>query len=344
MPSSASITTRCTRHSRSQPTIANSCAVVGWRSRVAPASAGRASCSWGHPQAGLQSRFARIQRRRPFHHQIDIVNFTIEIPPCATGYMSAIARRNRTGMEKSRTLVPMASMRSPTSGSPDQTRYTGSAAPRTTDLGERPHPDFPACAGVPQRGPRNSKLGFGGTPTWTPSFHAHKFAQRWLNISTVHPYTVHIQSIRSTEDSRSTSAHHIHHPHAPSTTASLQAGVSDGWCDSSDRSGFAGPATARAVALPARTFRRKRTAGAVGLVHRLPSVSRFGTVNPRRGRAVVPRSSPVSRFVQAVAARRSLVSAFGFGSFFRFMPDFEFYQNGLRAPIGAWIGSESTYG
>ena len=39
--------------------------------------------------------------------------------------MSAVARRNRTGMEKSRTLVLMATMRSPTIGSPDQTDIRG---------------------------------------------------------------------------------------------------------------------------------------------------------------------------------------------------------------------------
>src|SRR6188508_953344 len=35
--------------------------------------------------------------------------------------MNAVARRNRTGMEKSRTLVLVATMRSPTIGSPDHT-------------------------------------------------------------------------------------------------------------------------------------------------------------------------------------------------------------------------------
>jgi NAD(P)-dependent dehydrogenase (short-subunit alcohol dehydrogenase family) len=42
-------------------------------------------------------------------------------PSRVIGYMSAIARRNRTGIEKSRTLVLIATMRSPTTGSPDQT-------------------------------------------------------------------------------------------------------------------------------------------------------------------------------------------------------------------------------
>ena len=145
-----SITTRCTRHSRSQPTIATA---ARWcRSRAAPASAGRAAARGAH--AGLQSRFAQIQRRHPFHHQIDIVNFIHhENPCCATGYMSAIACRNRTGMEKSRTLVLMASMRSPTIGSPDQTDIRAPHAkidrPRRATA-----PDFPHTR-ASSKGPHN---------------------------------------------------------------------------------------------------------------------------------------------------------------------------------------------
>ena len=64
---------------------------------------------------------------------------------------------NRDG--KSRTLVLVATMRSPTTGSPDQTQKRAHCAknhrPRRATA-----PDFPACAGVP-KGPRNSKLGLG---------------------------------------------------------------------------------------------------------------------------------------------------------------------------------------
>lgn len=74
------------------------------------------------PHTRLQNRFAQIQRRHPLHHQIDIVDLVHnENPSHETDYMSTAARRNRTGKEKSRTLVLMATMRSPTIGSPDQT-------------------------------------------------------------------------------------------------------------------------------------------------------------------------------------------------------------------------------
>ena len=56
-------------------------------------------------------------------------------------------------MEKSRTLVLVATMRSPTIGSLDQTIF-GLAAPSWVDLGERPHPIFPH-ARRPRRGPKN---------------------------------------------------------------------------------------------------------------------------------------------------------------------------------------------
>ena len=60
-------------------------------------------------------------------------------------------------MEKSRTLVLVATMRSPTIGSPDQTYLRA----RCAKLG-RPRrataPDFPACAGVPQ-GDQRTYLG-----------------------------------------------------------------------------------------------------------------------------------------------------------------------------------------
>ena len=63
--------------------------------------------------------------------------------------MNAVARRNRTGMEKSRTLVLVATMRSPTIGSPDQTYLRA----RCAKLG-RPRrataPNFPACAASPK--------------------------------------------------------------------------------------------------------------------------------------------------------------------------------------------------
>ena len=75
-----------------------------------------------HPHTRLQTSFAQIQRRDPLHHQFGIIDlFHNEYPSCATGYMSAIARRNQTGMGKSRTLVLVATMRSPNIGSPDQT-------------------------------------------------------------------------------------------------------------------------------------------------------------------------------------------------------------------------------
>src|SRR3954447_5413606 len=63
--------------------------------------------------------------------------------------MNAVARRNRTEMEKSRTLVLVATMRSPNIGSPDQTYLRA----RCAKLG-RPRrataPDFPACAASPK--------------------------------------------------------------------------------------------------------------------------------------------------------------------------------------------------
>src|SRR6185436_13531818 len=85
-------------------------------------------------------------RRDPLHHQFGIVYFFhLRYPSRATDYMNAVARRNRTGMEKSRTLVLVATMRSPTIGSPDQTYLRA----RCAKLG-RPRrataPDFPACA------------------------------------------------------------------------------------------------------------------------------------------------------------------------------------------------------
>src|SRR5258705_2000809 len=71
--------------------------------------------------------------------------------------MNAVARRNRTGMEKSRTLVLVATMRSPTIGSPDQTYLRA----RCAKLG-RPRrataPDFPACAASP-KGDQTTYLG-----------------------------------------------------------------------------------------------------------------------------------------------------------------------------------------
>ena len=52
----------------------------------------------GHTQTS-KAALAQIQRRHPFQHQIDIVNSSItKIPPVQP---DAIARRNRTGMEKS---------------------------------------------------------------------------------------------------------------------------------------------------------------------------------------------------------------------------------------------------
>ena len=58
-------------------------------------------------------------------------------------------------MEKSRPLVLVATMRSPTTGSPDHTHLRLTCAKETT-LGERPRPDFPACASVPKAGPHDS--------------------------------------------------------------------------------------------------------------------------------------------------------------------------------------------
>ena len=59
-------------------------------------------------------------------------------------------------MEESRTLVLMATMRSPTIGSPDQTQKRAHCAKK-----HRPRrataPDFPACAGVPEAGTRQLK-------------------------------------------------------------------------------------------------------------------------------------------------------------------------------------------
>src|SRR4029078_5107265 len=67
--------------------------------------------------------------------------------------MNAVARRNRTGMEKSRTLVLVATMRSPTTGSPDQTYLRA----RCAKLG-RPRrataPRFSRMRGRTERGQR----------------------------------------------------------------------------------------------------------------------------------------------------------------------------------------------
>src|SRR5258708_5702809 len=63
--------------------------------------------------------------------------------------MNAVARRNRTGMEKSRTLVLVATMRSPTIGSPDQTYLRARCAKLGRPRRATP-PDFPACAASPK--------------------------------------------------------------------------------------------------------------------------------------------------------------------------------------------------
>jgi hypothetical protein len=89
-------------------------------------------------------RRSRLQRRHPLHHQIGVVDcIHREKPSNAADYNKAVARRNRTAMEKSRTLVLIATMRSPTTGSPRIKLKNGLTAPTTTDLSERPHPIFP---------------------------------------------------------------------------------------------------------------------------------------------------------------------------------------------------------
>jgi hypothetical protein len=103
-----------------------------------------------HPHTRLQTGLAQIQRRHPLHHQIGIVDFIHhQNPSRETDYNQAVARRNRTGMKKSRTLVLTATMRSPTIGSPDQTQKRAHCAKK-----HRPRrataPDFPACAGAPE--------------------------------------------------------------------------------------------------------------------------------------------------------------------------------------------------
>ena len=112
-----------------------------------------------HPHTRLQTGLAQIQRRHPLHHQIGIVDFIHrENPSNAADYNKAVARRNRTGMEKSRTLVLIATMRSPTIGSPDQTQKRAHCAKN-----DRPRrataPDFPACAGVPEGDQRTDMRG-----------------------------------------------------------------------------------------------------------------------------------------------------------------------------------------
>jgi hypothetical protein len=84
------------------------------------------------------------------YHQFDIVDLSIlNNPSRATDYMNAVARRNRTGMER---VGPSCSRRQCAAHHwlPGSNLRTGSAAPKTADLGERPRPDFPACTGVPE--------------------------------------------------------------------------------------------------------------------------------------------------------------------------------------------------
>ena len=102
-----------------------------------------------HPHTRFQTGLAQIQRRHPLHHQIGIVDFIHhENPSNAADYNQAVARRNRTGMKNSRTLVLTATMRSPTIGSPDQTQKRAYCAKTPTSASDRT--DFPACAGVPE--------------------------------------------------------------------------------------------------------------------------------------------------------------------------------------------------
>src|SRR5258708_38533210 len=70
--------------------------------------------------------------------------------------MNAVARRNRTGMEKSRTLVLVATTRSPTVGCPDQTYLRA----RCAKLGRprRATARFSRMRGVPE-GDQRTYLG-----------------------------------------------------------------------------------------------------------------------------------------------------------------------------------------
>ncbi len=54
------------------------------------------------------------------------------------------------GERKSRTLVLVATMRSPTIGSLDQTDIRAHPRQRVIDLGERPHPIFPHARASPE--------------------------------------------------------------------------------------------------------------------------------------------------------------------------------------------------
>jgi hypothetical protein len=69
--------------------------------------------------------------------------------------MNAVARRNRTGMEKSRTLVLVATMRSPTIGSPDQTHLRALLRREAPTSASDRTPIFPH-ARASRTGPQNS--------------------------------------------------------------------------------------------------------------------------------------------------------------------------------------------
>ena len=105
-----------------------------------------------HPHTRLETSLAQVQRRHPLHHQIGVVDFLhSKTPSNAADDTKAVARRNRTGMEESRTLVLVATMRSPTTGSRIKLKNEDHFA--TPPTSTTTAPDFPACARVP-KGPR----------------------------------------------------------------------------------------------------------------------------------------------------------------------------------------------
>jgi hypothetical protein len=118
-----------------------------------------------HPHTRLQTSLAQIQRRHPLHHQIGVVDFITRILPGKP----ITTRRSPAGTEQGwkesdPRVVLVATMRSPTIGSPNQTQKRAHCAKK-----HRPRrataPDFPACAGVPKE-PRNSKFVAKSHATW----------------------------------------------------------------------------------------------------------------------------------------------------------------------------------
>ena len=105
-----------------------------------------------HPHARLQRGLTQIQRRHPLHHQLDLVDlFHSRCPFHATEHNGGRPQESTEERIESdpRAHGNNAQLRQRLPGS---NYFTGSPAPRTLDLGERPPPIF-AHARRPHRGP-----------------------------------------------------------------------------------------------------------------------------------------------------------------------------------------------